>query len=155
MDDTPVMDEDGTEITPQNADIIFENVNFSYSTRKILYHVGLSVPEKTTTAIVGPSGSVKTTMCNLIALFGNVNAGKITIGGINVRDFTLDSLMNNISMGFQNVYLFADTIENNIKFGCPDAFLFPRCRSSPDPFRFSQKFWTEERQMEKSPGGHG
>ncbi len=121
VDDTPVMDENGADIVPENTNIVFENVNFSYSTRKILDHVSLSIPQKTTTAIVGPSGAGKTTMCNLIARFWDVNSGKITIGGINVRDFTLDSLMNNISMVFQSVYLFADTIENNIKFGCPSA----------------------------------
>ena len=121
VDDTPVMDENGAEITPKNTNIVFENVDFSYSTRKILDHVSISIPEKTTTAIVGPSGSGKTTMCHLIARFWDVNTGQITIGGIDIRNFTLDSLMKNISMVFQNVYLFADTIENNIKFGCPDA----------------------------------
>ena len=83
--------------------------------------VSFTITEKTTTAIVGSSGAGKTTMCNLIARFWDVNAGKITIGGTDVRDFKLDSLMKNISMVFQSVYLFADTIENNIKFGCPDA----------------------------------
>ena len=83
--------------------------------------VSFTITEKTTTAIVGPSGAGKTTMCNLIARFWDVNSGKITIGGTDVRDFKLDSLMKNISMVFQSVYLFADTIENNIKFGCPDA----------------------------------
>lgn len=121
MDDTPVMDETGTDITPVNTEIVFEDVGFSYSTRKILDHVSFSIPERTTTAIVGPSGSGKTTMCNLIARFWDANSGRITIGGTDVRDFTLDSLMKNISMVFQSVYLFADTIENNIKFGCPDA----------------------------------
>ena len=121
VDDTPVMDEKGKDITLKNTDITFDSVDFSYSTRQILDHVSLSIPEKTTTAIVGPSGAGKTTMCNLIARFWDVNAGKITIGGIDVRDFKLDSLMKNISMVFQSVYLFADTIENNIKFGCPDA----------------------------------
>ena len=121
VDDTPVMDEKGTDITPRNTNIVFDNVDFTYSTRKILDHVSFSIPEKTTTAIVGPSGAGKTTMCNLIARFWDVNAGKITIGGTDVRDFKLDSLMKNISMVFQSVYLFADTIENNIKFGCPDA----------------------------------
>ena len=121
VDNTPVMDEKGTDITPQDTNIVFDNVDFSYSTRKILDHVSFSIPEKTTTAIVGPSGAGKTTMCNLIARFWDVNAGKITIGGTDVRDFKLDSLMKNISMVFQSVYLFADTIENNIKFGCPDA----------------------------------
>ena len=110
-----------TDITLQDTNIVFDNVDFSYSTRKILDHVSFSIPEKTTTAIVGPSGAGKTTMCNLIARFWDVNAGKITIGGTDVRDFKLDSLMKNISMVFQSVYLFADTIENNIKFGCPDA----------------------------------
>ena len=121
VDNTPVMDEKGTDITPQDTNIVFDKVDFSYSTRKILDHVSFSIPEKTTTAIVGPSGAGKTTMCNLIARFWDVNAGKITIGGTDVRDFKLDSLMKNISMVFQSVYLFADTIENNIKFGCPDA----------------------------------
>lgn len=121
VDDVPIMDENGADITPKNTSIVFNDVDFSYSTRKILDHVSFSIPEKTTTAIVGPSGSGKTTMCNLIARFWDVNGGKITIGGTDIRDFTLDSLMKNISMVFQSVYLFADTIENNIKFGCPNS----------------------------------
>lgn len=121
VNNTPIMDENGTDIILESYDIVFDNVGFSYSDRKILDHVSLTIPAKTMTAIVGPSGSGKTTMCNLIARFWDVDAGKITIGGTDVRDFKLDSLMKNISMVFQNVYLFADTIENNIKFGCPDA----------------------------------
>ena len=103
------------------CEIVFDKVDFSYADRKILDQVSFTIPEKTTTAIIGPSGAGKTTMCNLIARFWDVNAGKITIGGTDVRDFKLDSLMKNISMVFQSVYLFSDTIENNIKFGCPDA----------------------------------
>ena len=121
IDDTPVMDEKGADITPKSSEIVFNKVDFSYADRKILDPVSFTITEKTTTAIVGPSGAGKTTMCNLIARFWDVNAGKITIGGTDVRDFKLDSLMKNISMVFQSVYLFADTIENNIKFGCPDA----------------------------------
>ena len=121
IDDTPVMDEKGADITPKSSEIVFNKVDFSYADRKILDQVSFTITEKTTTAIVGPSGAGKTTMCNLIARFWDVNAGKITIGGTDVRDFKLDSLMKNISMVFQSVYLFADTIENNIKFGCPDA----------------------------------
>ena len=121
IDDTPVMDEKGADITPKSSEIVFNKVDFSYADRKILDQVSFTIPEKTTTVIVGPSGAGKTTMCNLIARFWDVNAGKITIGGTDVRDFKLDSLMKNISMVFQSVYLFADTIENNIKFGCPDA----------------------------------
>ena len=121
IDDTPVMDEKGADITPKSSEIVFNKVDFSYADRKILDQVSFTITEKTTTAIVGPSGAGKTTMCNLIARFWDVNAGKITIGGTDVRDFKLDSLMKNISMVFQSVYLFADTIESNIKFGCPDA----------------------------------
>ena len=120
-DNVPVMDEGGRDIIPANCDIAFENVDFSYGERKILDRVSFDIKQKTTTAIVGPSGSGKTTMCSLIARFWDVKGGKVTIGGNDVRDFTLDSLMKNISMVFQNVYLFSDTVENNIKFGCPNA----------------------------------
>ena len=121
IDDTPVMDEKGADVVPASSEIIFDNVDFSYADRKILDHVSFTIPAGTTTAIVGPSGSGKTTMCNLIARFWDVDAGRITVGGKDVRDFKLDSLMKNLGMVFQNVYLFADSIENNIKFGCPDA----------------------------------
>lgn len=121
IDDTPVMDEKGADVVPASSEIIFDNVDFSYADRKILDHVSFTIPAGMTTAIVGPSGSGKTTMCNLIARFWDVDAGRITVGGKDVRDFKLDSLMKNISMVFQNVYLFADSIENNIKFGCPNA----------------------------------
>ena len=136
IDDTLVMDEKGADVVPASSEIVFDNVDFSYKVngcgadregglghadRKILDHVSFTIPAGTTTAIVGPSGSGKTTMCNLIARFWDVDAGRITVGGKDVRDFKLDSLMKNISMVFQNVYLFADSIENNIKFGCPDA----------------------------------
>lgn len=121
IDNTPVMDEHGKPINPPNYNIVFDDVSFSYGEHKILDHVSLSIPEKTVTAIVGPSGAGKSTLCNLIARFWDVDDGKITIGGIDVRDYTLDSLLANISEVFQKVYLFADTIENNIKFGNPAA----------------------------------
>ena len=121
IDNTPVMDEHGKPINPPNYNIVFDDVSFSYGEHKILDHVSLSIPEKTVTSIVGPSGAGKSTLCNLIARFWDVDDGKITIGGIDVRDYTLDSLLTNISEVFQKVYLFADTIENNIKFGNPAA----------------------------------
>lgn len=121
IDNTPVMDEHGKPINPPNYNIVFDDVSFSYGEHKILDHVSLSIPEKTVTAVVGPSGAGKSTLCNLIARFWDVDDGKITIGGIDVRDYTLDSLLTNISEVFQKVYLFADTIENNIKFGNPAA----------------------------------
>ena len=119
--ETPVMDGDGAELKPEHSDIQAEHVTFSYDNRTIIGDVSFTIPEKTTTAIVGPSGGGKTTICNLIARFWDVNEGSIRIGGRDVRDYTLDSLLSNISMVFQSVYLFQDTIENNIKFGSPDA----------------------------------
>jgi ATP-binding cassette subfamily B protein IrtB len=120
---TPVMDEKGREVTPADHTIRGEQVSFSYDKRKIIDDVSFVIPYGTTTAIVGPSGGGKTTLCNLIARFWDVDAGSITLGGINVKDYTLDSLLRNFSMVFQNVYLFNDTILNNIKFGKPDATL--------------------------------
>ena len=121
IDNVPVMDISGKDIVLKKHDIKFENVDFSYEKRPILKSVSLTIPDKTMTAIVGPSGSGKTTLCNLIARFWDVTGGKVSIGGHDVREYTLDSLMANISMVFQNVYLFNDTIENNIKFGKPKA----------------------------------
>lgn len=115
------MDIDGKELNPENHDIEVKNIEFSYDKRKIIDGISLSIPEKTTTAIVGPSGGGKTTLCNLIARFWDVDSGEITLGGTNVKDYSMNSLMNNFSFVFQNVYLFADTIENNIKFGRPEA----------------------------------
>jgi len=121
IDEIPQMDEGGSVIKPKQHDIVFDNVSFSYGKKEILHKVFLKIPDKTTTAIIGPSGSGKTTLCNLIARFWDVDGGQVKIGGNNVKEYTLESLMEQISMVFQNVYLFADTIENNIKFGKPDA----------------------------------
>lgn len=121
VDEIPEMDQDGAELHPEAHDIVFDHVDFSYGSRPILKDVSLTIPDKTTTAIVGPSGSGKTTLCNLIARFWDVDGGRVTIGGRDVQEYTLESLMNQVSMVFQRVYLFHDTIENNIKFGCPDA----------------------------------
>lgn len=120
-DEIPQMDEGGAALQPKKHDIIFNNVSFSYGQKEILHDISLRIPDKTTTAIIGPSGSGKTTLCNLIARFWDVDSGQVKIGGKDVRDYTLESLMDQISMVFQNVYLFADTIENNIKFGKPEA----------------------------------
>ena len=121
VDQIPEMDQDGAALHPDSHDIVFDHVDFSYGSRPILKDVSLTIPDMTTTAIVGPSGSGKTTLCNLIARFWDVQSGKITVGGYDVREYKLDSLMKNISMVFQSVYLFNDTVENNIKFGRPDA----------------------------------
>lgn len=121
IDKIPEMDERGKDIYPSKHDISFEHVNFSYDRKPILKDITLSIPNKTTTAIVGPSGSGKTTLCSLIARFWDTDSGTVSIGGTDVRNYTLESLMDQVSMVFQKVYLFADTIENNIKFGRPDA----------------------------------
>lgn len=121
IDSTPVIDIDGVDIKPENFDIEIKNVSFSYDERKILDDINIKIPQYTTTAVVGPSGSGKSTLCSLIPRFWDVNEGSVTIGGRDVREYTLDSLLKNISIVFQKVYLFEDTIANNIKFGKPDA----------------------------------
>lgn len=121
IDDTPMMDTDGQVLTPKSSEIVFQNVDFSYDSHKVLDGINLTIPQKTTTAIVGPSGGGKTTLCHLIARFWDVDHGSILVGGHDVQEYKLDSLMKNVAMVFQNVYLFNDTIENNIKFGRPDA----------------------------------
>ena len=121
IDQAPRMDEGGSVRTPQSRDITFDHVDFSYGERKIIQDVSFTVPEGTTTAIVGPSGSGKTTLTSLMARFWDVDSGSVKLGGIDVKDYALDSLMSNFSMVFQTVYLFNDSIENNIKFGKPDA----------------------------------
>ena len=121
IDRAPRMDEGGSVQVPKSHDISFDHVDFSYGDRKIIDDVSFTIPEGTTTAIVGPSGSGKTTLTNLMARFWDVNKGSVKLGGIDVKDYSLDSLMSNFSMVFQNVYLFNDSIENNIKFGKPEA----------------------------------
>lgn len=119
--DMPTMDIDGRDITPTNYDIDVENVEFSYDKRKIIDGVSVHIPQKTTTAIVGPSGGGKTTLCHLIARFWDVDKGCVSLGGVDVKEYSMDSLMRNFSFVFQSVYLFQDTIANNIRFGQPDA----------------------------------
>ena len=116
-----LIDADGSDIKPEHYDIEFKNVNFGYDSRQILKTVSFSIPEKTSTAIVGPSGSGKTTICSLLARFYDPQSGNISVGGHDLKEFTCDSLLANISMVFQNVYLFNDTVRANICFGKPDA----------------------------------
>ena len=115
------IDADGREISLEHYDVEFHHVDFGYDSRQVLRDVSFRIPERTSTAIVGPSGSGKTTICSLLARFYDPQGGSITVGGHNLREFTCDSLLRNISMVFQNVYLFNDTIRANICFGKPDA----------------------------------
>ena len=103
-----------------------ENIGFAYDTnslnpRKIIDGISLSIPEHSTTAIVGPSGGGKTTFCHLLSRFWDVDSGKVFLRGRDVKDYSMDDLMKNFSFVFQNVYLFHDTIANNIRFGDPTA----------------------------------
>ena len=115
------MDINGEDIQPATKDIHLEHVSFAYENRTIIDDVTLDIKENTTTAIVGPSGGGKTTITSLIARFWDVKSGKVTLGGRDVRDYSFDSLMENFSFVFQRVYLFEDTIANNIRFGRPEA----------------------------------
>ncbi|CZT55116.1 Putative multidrug export ATP-binding/permease protein [Eubacteriaceae bacterium CHKCI005] len=121
LDQTDFIDKDGREIVLDRFDVAFSHVSFGYGSREVLHDVTFTAPQGTTTAIVGPSGSGKSTICNLVARFYDVNSGTVSVGGHDVRRFTCESLLRNISMVFQNVYLFQDSVENNIKFGCPGA----------------------------------
>lgn len=121
IDSMPDMKEGSITEPIKNHNIVFKDVSFSYDDRPILKDVSAEIRENTMTAIVGPSGSGKTTFCNLIARFWDVNSGEILIGGKNIKDYKIENLMNSISMVFQDVYLFEDTIENNIKFGKQNA----------------------------------
>ena len=117
----PTMDIDGKDIIPSSYDIDVENAEFSYDKRKIIDGISIHIPQHTTTAIVGPSGGGKTTLCHLISRFWDVDKGCVKLGGVDVREYSMDSLMRNFSFVFQSVYLFQDTIANNIRFGQPDA----------------------------------
>ena len=118
---TPQMDISGENIQPEHFDISAEKISFAYEHRKIIDGISLHIPEHTTTAIVGPSGGGKTTLTSLLSRFWDVCDGTVTLGGRDVREYNMDALMKNYSFVFQRVYLFADTIANNIRFGQPDA----------------------------------
>ena len=106
LENVNYIDQDGTDIKLASYDIEFRDVSFGYDSWVVLHDLNFKIPQNSTTAIVGPSGSGKSTLCNLIARFYDVNSGTITIGGTDIRRFTCDSLLKNISMVFQNVYLF-------------------------------------------------
>ncbi len=106
---------------PAGTEITFKNVSFSYGDKEVLHNISLKIPAKSLTALVGPSGSGKSTITRLAARFWDVDKGEITLGGVPVTQMKTDELLSRISMVFQDVYLFHDTIEANIRMGKPDA----------------------------------
>ncbi|MEY8355427.1 ABC transporter ATP-binding protein [Lachnospiraceae bacterium 54-53] len=121
----PELADKGRERLKERADagdeIRFEHVGFSYGEREILHDISFSLKKNTMTALVGPSGSGKTTVANLMARFWDIGKGHIYMRGTDIRDLSLEALMSQISMVFQRVYLFEDTIYNNILIGMTDA----------------------------------
>ncbi|MCK4238244.1 MAG: ATP-binding cassette domain-containing protein, partial [Candidatus Lokiarchaeota archaeon] len=105
----------------KNFNIEFENVFFRYDKEPVLKGIGFEIPEKSITAFVGPSGAGKTTIANLIARFWDIDSGVIRIGGQNIQELKLDRLLSYISIVFQEVILFNDTIMENIRLGRKDA----------------------------------
>ena len=108
-----------TEINEPSVEL--KDVSFSYGEGELFHKLNLTVPSGKTTAIVGFSGSGKTTLCNLVSRFWDVTGGEVIVGGKNVKDFNYDAFLANFSFVFQDVYLFDDTVRNNIKFGNQDA----------------------------------
>jgi len=116
----PTMETEKNEM-PRNYAITFDRVSFAYQDKLTVHNLSFEVPEKSMLALVGHSGSGKTTIASLIARFWDVHTGSITIGGVDIRHINQDSFYGLISEVFQDVYLFDDTIYNNIKIGKPDA----------------------------------
>lgn len=113
---------DGTLEVMANQDIVFDRVSFSYDKRNpVLKDISFTIPQGSKTAIVGPSGSGKTTIINLISRFYDIDSGEIRLGSKDIRDYKVENLLRNLSLVFQDVYLFQDTIENNIRFANPQA----------------------------------
>lgn len=104
-----------------SPEICFDNVTFAYQDKEVLHNISFSMQKNTMTALVGPSGGGKSTIANLLARLWDVKSGNVTIRGVDIRNVPLSELMDQISMVFQRVYLFQDTIYNNISMGKPDA----------------------------------
>lgn len=119
--DMPRQDDGGKQIELKDRNICLNEITFAYDRKDVIKNVSLQIPEGNRVAFVGTSGGGKSTLCKLIARFWDVDQGSITMGGHNLKEFEFDSLMSNITMVFQNVYLFRDTIANNIRFGKPHA----------------------------------
>jgi ATP-binding cassette subfamily B protein len=120
--DAPIVEEPKQPKKPKGSDIIFDKVDFFYEEGEFsMKNISFTTPKHTLTALVGESGSGKTTVTNLLLRFWDVKKGSIRIGNVDIRDMSYDSLLNSISIVMQNVQLFADTIEGNIRIGKANA----------------------------------
>ena len=111
----------GEQQSPAAGDIRFEHVSFAYQDKEVLHDINITLPKNSLTALVGPSGSGKSTVMKLCARFYDPQKGRILFNGVPMNEINPESLMSHISMVFQDVYLFQDTIRNNIRFGKTDA----------------------------------
>lgn len=124
--DEPELSDNGKQHIPAQAqpgqpEVLFNDVTFAYQDKEVLHHISFAMKKNSMTALVGPSGSGKSTIANLLARLWDVKSGNVTIRGVDIRNVPLSELMDQISMVFQRVYLFQDTIYNNIIMGKPDA----------------------------------
>ena len=124
--DEPELSDTGKQHIPAQAqpgqpEVQFNDVTFAYQDKEVLHHISFAMKKNSMTALVGPSGSGKSTIANLLARLWDVKSGNVTIRGVDIRNVPLSELMDQISMVFQRVYLFQDTIYNNISMGKPDA----------------------------------
>ncbi|MBP5091472.1 MAG: ABC transporter ATP-binding protein [Bacilli bacterium] len=117
----PLMNTSGAAIKPVTHNIKVEHIHFAYGDKEIIKDVSFEIKEKSKVALIGPSGSGKSTLAKLISRFFDVDSGSISLDGKNIKEYSIDSLMRNFSFVFQNVYLFNDTIRNNIKLAKKDA----------------------------------
>ncbi len=123
IDNIPVMSDISGEEEVNQFDISYENVSFAYDSTPVLKGISFNIPERTTTALVGLSGSGKTTVINLLGRFWDAQQGKIKIGGKEIQNLSYEYLLRNLSFVFQDVMLFQDSILNNIRIGKPSACL--------------------------------
>ena len=123
IDNIPVMSDISGEEELNQFDISYENVSFAYDSTPVLKGISFNIPERTTTALVGLSGSGKTTVINLLGRFWDAQQGKIKIGGKEIQNLSYEYLLRNLSFVFQDVMLFQDSILNNIRIGKPSAYL--------------------------------
>lgn len=123
IDNIPVMSDISGKEELNQFDISYENVSFAYDSTPVLEEISFHVPEKTTTALVGLSGSGKTTIINLLGRFWDAQQGKIKIGGKEIQNLFYEHLLRNLSFVFQDIVLFQDSILNNIRIGKPSACL--------------------------------